>query len=124
MNLVKLPLITSDAIVASNFVYFDAGDITSVEVLATTLVFKTSARTVTMTFDGANAGAKLLNVNNAAAYLLPKLLPLGSAHKKQSGKIFNILTGLTIEEIHTELTLTGTNPGTADNDGFVSIVIS
>ena len=66
MNLVKLPLITSDAIVASNFVYFDAGDVTSVEVLATTFVVKTSARTITMTFDGANAAAKLLNVNNAA----------------------------------------------------------
>jgi hypothetical protein len=126
MNLVKLPLVTADAIVASNFIYFDGNDVTSVEVLATTFVIKTTARTITMTFDGADAAAKLLNVNNAAAYLLPKLLPLGGTGvlRKQSQKIFDVLIGMTIEEIHTAMTLTGTNPGTADDDGLVSIAIA
>ena len=122
MNMVKLPLITSDAIVANNFIYFNAADITSIEVLATTFVVKTSARTITMTFDGTNAAAKLTNVNKAADYFIPKLLPMGGGdvNRKQAMKTFGILLNMTIAEIHAALGLTA--PGT--NDAFVSIAIT
>ena len=122
MNMVKLPLITADAIVADNFIYFNADEIKSMQVLATTFVIKTANSTITMTFDGTNAAAKLTNVNNAAAYLIPKLLPLGGGdvNRKQATKTYDLLLNQTIGEIHTTLGLTA--PGT--NDAFVSIVLS
>ena len=122
MKMWKIPVVASDAITADNFIYVDASTLQDATVGATTLVVTGLGWTLTFTFDGANAAAKLLNVNNAAAYLIPKFLEYNgnNVNRKESQKIFELFGGLDIAGI---LSVLGTtSPGT--NDGLVSIALS
>lgn len=122
MKMVKIPVVTSDAIVADNFIYVDISTLNDVTVGATTTVFAGTGWTVTFTFDGSDAAAKLLNANNAAAYLLPIFLEFcgDGVNRNQSQKVFNLFSGLDIAGILSAMTIT--SPGT--NDGLVSIALS
>ena len=122
MKMWKIPVVASDAITADNFIYVDASTLQDATVNATTFVVTGLGWTLTFTFDGADPAAKLLNVNNAAAYLIPKFLEYNGngVHRKESQKIFELFGGLDIAGI---LSVLGTtSPGT--NDGLVSIALS
>ena len=121
MKMFKIPLVTSDAIVADNFIYVDVTTLQDVTVNAATTVFGGLGWTLTFTFDGSTA-EKLANANAMAAYLVPLMLSYNGndVNRKETSKTFDVWRGLTIAEI---LAVVGiASPGT--NDGFVSVALS
>jgi len=123
MKLFKFPVVTSDAIVASNYIWVDVSTLTEMTVGATTCVLAGSGWTITMNTDGTDAAEKLLNANKLANYFAPILLEYNGdgVHRSESQKVYNVWNALTIADIHA---VTGMVRTSAANTALASIVLS
>tara|TARA_R110000822_G_C14886347_1_gene447185 strand:+ start:106 stop:477 length:372 start_codon:yes stop_codon:yes gene_type:complete len=101
MKMWKIPVITTDDVVADNFIFVDASTLQDVTVGATTTVFSGLGWVLTFTFDGTNAAEKLLNANLMANYLTPLLLDYNGndVNRKEAVKIFELWKGLSTPDI-------------------------
>ena len=123
MKLFKFPVVASDAITASNYIWVDVSTLTEITVGATTCVLAGSGWTITMTTDGTNGAESLLNANKLANYFAPILLEYngGAVHRGESQKVYNVWNALTIAEIHTATGMVRTG---AANTALVSLALS
>jgi len=73
MNLIKFPLVTSDDFVLNSAIVLDASKLTECVATGATLVCTfdagSAASVLTFTFDGASAGAKLINATGMQTLL-------------------------------------------------------
>ena len=123
MKMWKLPVITGDDVVASNFIFVDASTLQDVTVGATTAVFSGLGWVLTFTFDGTNAAEKLLNANKMGNYLTPLLLQYnGNSVNKVAGVgIFELWKGLSTPDISA---LTGIEKTGDLGNAIVSLALS
>lgn len=122
MKLFKFPVITSDAIVADNYIWVDMSTLTEVTVGATTCVLAGSGWTVTCTTDGTNAAEKLLNANKLANYFVPIVLEYNgnAVHRSQSQSVYDVWSGLNYAGIESAVGLAFTG----DTGPLVSVALS
>ena len=123
MKMWKLPVITSDDVVASNFIYVDISTLQDVTVGATTTVFAGTGWTLTFTFDGTDGAEKLANANLMADYLVPLMLEYNgnNVNRKESQKVYELWKGLDTPAISA---LTGIEKTGDLGNAIVSLALS
>ena len=124
MKLFKFPEVASDAL-TGGLLHVDVTSLTNIATTGATMVMEGSNWVLTWTFDGTNAAEKLVNANKAKDYILPLITPyLGDKmNRKEFNTVYSIFEGLTIAQIHTELSDIVHTGGSA-NTALVSIVLS
>jgi len=124
MKMMKIPVIASDDVTASNFNYVDVSTLQDVTIGATTLVVTGLGWTLTATLDGTDGAETLVNVNLLADYLVPLLLEYNGndVNRKESQKVYKLWHGLSTPEI---CALAGGIEKTGDlGNAFVSLALS
>ena len=102
MKLFKIPKITSDDVVAGNFIWVDVSTLQDVTVPNdTSCVFSGLGWTLTFTLDGTNAAESRANAELMVANLAPLFLQYcgNDVNRKEAVKVYNLWDGLSTPEI-------------------------
>jgi len=123
MKLFKFPVVTGDALVASNSIWADMSTLQDITVGTTTCVLSGTGWVITLTTDGDDTAESLLNANKLADYFVPILLEYNgnAVHRGQSQSVYDVWSGLDIPGIHAA---TGIVCTTTPNTALVSVVLS
>ena len=123
MKMWKIPVITADDVVASNFIWVDVSTFQDATVGATTAVFTGLGWTLTFTLDGTDGAEKLVNTNLMAAHLVPLMLDYcgNDVNRKEAVKVYNLWDGLDTPAISA---LTGIEKTGDLGNAIVSCVLS
>jgi len=96
MKMWKLPKITSDDVVAGNFIYADVSTLQDCTITNTTAVFTGLGWVLTFTIDGTDAAESRANAQLMVDHLLPLMLQYNGsdANRKESQKVYELWKGL------------------------------